>query len=254
MTIEQSIASLTDASNKLTDAVNGKIGQIDQKVSAAKNDILQFIEGARNEFLIPNLPLAMAENWNGDEHLDNGLAMKALPRQLLFKKYDSTNKKYEGEAGYSVHDSWAPSNDIYPNGAIQVANKFLGTEMQAYLVAFIFFTGPSNKGQYPRAAIKAEILKMTNEPFSNLGTVTEDNFYSTRSSRAFSGIGGTIMNVDFFTLGDSNNLVDGWNGKYPVYCMRPVILTTDTSKFLINGSGEPYLRVTDAKRFIKAVI
>lgn len=42
MSLETSIAALVEASNKLTDAVNGKIGEIDQRVASAENEFDQW--------------------------------------------------------------------------------------------------------------------------------------------------------------------------------------------------------------------
>ncbi|HHC6496793.1 TPA: hypothetical protein ACN36B_004413 [Vibrio parahaemolyticus] len=42
MSLEQQVTALVEASNNLTSAVNGKIGQIDQRMTAAENDFEQW--------------------------------------------------------------------------------------------------------------------------------------------------------------------------------------------------------------------
>jgi len=52
MTIEQNIAELVQASNNLTGVVDGKIQDIDKKVTAAENSVNSFVANARDEYPI----------------------------------------------------------------------------------------------------------------------------------------------------------------------------------------------------------
>ncbi len=49
MSLEQQVAALVDASNKLTGAVNGKIGEIDQRMTQAEQEFDNYIASARRE-------------------------------------------------------------------------------------------------------------------------------------------------------------------------------------------------------------
>ncbi|WP_085609528.1 hypothetical protein [Vibrio parahaemolyticus] len=50
MSLEQQIASLVEASNNLTGAVNGKIGQIDQRLTQAEQEFDQFVATADERY------------------------------------------------------------------------------------------------------------------------------------------------------------------------------------------------------------
>lgn len=50
MSLEQQVANLVEASNNLTGAVNGKVAEIDQRMTQAENEFDQFIEDAAERY------------------------------------------------------------------------------------------------------------------------------------------------------------------------------------------------------------
>lgn len=239
MSIEQSIATLTSASNKLTVEVSNKITDINKHITEADQKVTGFINGARNEFLIPNLPIAIKDNWSATDDLDHGLAMKALPRYVFLKKYDSKNKVYEGDKNFKTHDSYAPSDDLYPSGALQYANYFMGSNSQLYCMFYMHFTSSVFGGGYPTMVIKCELVKLQNDPGVEMGEINSDNHYSNMFARGLCAMGVVKTSLHLFTKADPNHLsaTGHWDGITPVYFCKPIFHTTDSRVFQSNSDG-----------------
>ncbi|OQU45556.1 hypothetical protein, partial [Vibrio parahaemolyticus] len=214
--------ALVESNRRLAEAVENKTAAIDQRVVQAEKEIDQFMDGARDEFLIPNIPLPLAETWTKEEHLANDLMMTALPKHIYLKKYDSVNKKYEGEEGFASHDSFAPSNDLYPSGLIQIVNKQFGASPQRYFMAFMRFGHDVVNGVAPSTVVKIEGVKTDNNSNYLLATLNESNFYSNKRSKGF--IGGSVFFFFFYILKKKKpNSFSSLGGFFLIYWIRSLL-------------------------------
>ncbi|QPW31830.1 hypothetical protein AAGU53_18420 (plasmid) [Edwardsiella ictaluri] len=104
MSLETSIAALVEASNKLTDAVNGKIGEIDQRVASAENEFDQWRGSVE------------AKDISGESLYRSTIDLTGLSSDYYYPVWWRMPNNLAGESRVMISRNYAEDRDKFPFG------------------------------------------------------------------------------------------------------------------------------------------
>lgn len=125
MSLETSIAALVDASNKLTDAVNGKIGEIDQRVASAENEFDQWRGSVE------------AKDISGESLYRSTIDLTGLSSDYYYPVWWRMPNNLMGESRIMISRSYGEDCDKFPfgPGVTHLAGLLLQVEGTAHVWA-----------------------------------------------------------------------------------------------------------------------
>ncbi|MGY4027874.1 hypothetical protein ACW5WQ_18280 [Aeromonas rivuli] len=104
MSLETSIAALVEASNKLTDAVNGKIGEIDQRVASAENEFDQWRGSVE------------AKDINGESLYRSTIDLTGLSSDYYYPVWWRMPNNLAGESRIMISRNYQEDRELFPFG------------------------------------------------------------------------------------------------------------------------------------------